>query len=248
MKKSLFIIALFSTVGLASLNADFIGFEAGASYWNSKVSGDFKKGTTNVNFKDNLGYNDSTGTNVFYAQFEHPIPFIPNIRIQQTNLNDSANSAINNNINFAGQTFSASSSVSSKYKLNQTDFVFYYELLDNWVNLDLGLNVKYIDGEISLATSTISAKETFDTYIPMAYIKGQFDLPFTGLSAEAELNYIGYDGSRFHDVKVGIRYETSIGLGAEVGYREERIKIDDLKDFNSDIKFSGAYASLFYHF
>lgn len=247
--KKILKLALASSLATATvLNADTIGFEVGAGYWNSKTTGTIQKGTTNIDLENDLGYGSSNGVNTFYALIEHPVPLVPNFKIQQTNLSDNATAIAPKIINFNGKTFNLNDSIASSYKLDQTDFIAYYEVLDNWVNLDLGLNIKYIDGSIQLDTTTTHASETFDAYIPMLYAKAQADLPFTGFSVESEINYIGYSGSSFYDFKAAAQYETEIGFGVEAGYRQMKLKIDDLDDFNSDIKVNGIYASVFYHF
>ena len=248
MKKLLTTVSVLTAISLTSVHADFIGFEVGAGYWNAKTSGNFQKGTTKIDLEDDLNYGGSNGTNTFYAVFEHPVPLIPNIKIQQTNLTDSSQSTLSKAINFNNENFVINSDVQTSIKLNQTDFIIYYEILDNWVNLDLGLNVKYIDASVELNSITTNATDDFSVYIPMLYGKAQFDLPFSGLSAETELSYIGYSGNSFYDAKVALQYEYSLGFGAELGYREIKLKLDDLDNFNSDIKFSGAYVSVFYHF
>ena len=82
----------------------------------------------------------------------------------------------------------------------------------------------------------------------MVYAKAKFDLPLSGLSVETDVSYITYADSDFYDVKGGILYETSFGLGGTVGYRAEKIKLDDVSDAYSDIEIKGAYAGLYYHF
>lgn len=249
MKKLLSTISLVSVMGFTTTaSADFLGFEVGAGYWNAKTSGNIQKGTTNIDLENDLKYGGSNGTNTFYALFEHPVPLLPNIKIQQTNLSDSSQGTLTRALNFNNKTFTLGANVSSSLKLNQTDFILYYEILDNWVNLDLGFNVKYIDGSVELNSPTTNAKEDFSVYVPMAYGKAQFDLPFSGLSAKSEISYIGYKANQFYDFKAAFQYEHSLGLGAEIGYRQIQLKIDDLDDFNSDITFSGAYVSVFYHF
>lgn len=250
MKKILTTVSLISMIGITTANADFLGFEAGIGYWNAKTTGDFQKGTTSIDLENDLKYGNSNGTNYYYALFEHPVPLIPNIKIQHTKLDESSNGIINRNLNFNNQTFIVNSQVTSSYDLTQTDFIAYYEILDNWINLDLGLNIKHLDGKVTLSAPAFNTNvsEDFSIYIPMGYVKAQFDLPFTGLSLESELSYIGYSSNHFYDAKVGLQYETSYGLGMEAGYREMQLKIDDIDNFYSNITVSGAYLSLFYHF
>ena len=156
-------------------------------------------------------------------------------------------SATVKNITFDGTTYNGS--IKSELTLDQTDIIAYWRILDNWINVDIGFNIKTINGNIKLeATGSTTTDKDFSATIPMLYAKGRFDLPFTGLSAEADISYISYSGNKFTDFKAGVVYQTSFGLGATAGVRTENLKIDDIDDFSSDLTISGAYIGAFYHF
>ncbi len=244
MKKNILLLSLIASLAI-SANADTLGLEVGAAYWNAQTSGNVEYKGSSIDLEKDLGYGD-LNTNFIWASFEHPIPLIPNLKIQHTQIDDSSSKS--SSVTFNNKVYSGT--VSSSIKLNQTDFILYYELLDNWVNLDLGLNGKYFDGSIDISDSLSTTSSTKDlTYIvPMAYAKVKFDLPFSGLSVESDLSYISYSGSKSYDFKGGLNYLTSFGLGATVGYRTEKIQLDDVSNVYSDIEISGAYAGLYYHF
>lgn len=244
MKKSLVLLSLSAIVALNS-SADTFGFEAGAAFWGAKTSGDFEYRSSGnyIDLEKDLGYDD-LNTNFIWATFEHPIPLIPNLKIQHTKVEDSSSKVATvtfDNINFTGN-------LNSSIQLNQTDFIAYYELLDNWVNFDFGINGKYIDGSVSISNSLDSSRKEVDYVVPMVYAKAKFDLPFSGLSAEGDISYVTYKDSEFYDFKAGLLYETSFGLGTTLGYRSEKLQLDDISDINSDIDIKGIYAGLYYHF
>jgi len=250
MKKIAIATALASLL-ITNVNAELIGFEAGAAYWSADMSGTTKYKGSEIDLEKDLGMGDDN-TVFLWADFVHPIPMIPNFKLVKTDLAFSGNSTLTKSITFNNQTYSVSDNVSSDLELNQLDFIFYYRFLNllslNTVNLDFGLNVKRIEGTVKLRTSTQSSRNDFTVYIPMAYVKAKFNLPFSGLSLQGDLSYIGYDGSSFYDSKVSVVYSTNIGFGAEAGYRAEKLKIDNIKDTYSDIDVKGFYASIFYHF
>ena len=244
MKKSILLLSLAASL-VVSASADTVGFEVGGAYWASKTSGNIQYKGDSIDLEKDLGYED-LNTNFIWASFEHPIPLIPNIKIQHTKIEDTASKI--SNVTFDNKTFSGN--VSSSLQLNQTDFIAYYELLDNWVNLDVGINGKFIDASVSVkdTSTTPASNKNLEYIIPMVYAKARFDLPFSGLSAETDLSYISYEDSEFYDFKGGLLYETSFGLGATAGYRMEKLQLDDISDVNSNIEIKGAYAGLFYHF
>jgi len=247
MKKILLSTAVALTLA-SSLNADFIGAEIGVAAWVPSLSGDIKKGADSIDFEKDLGYENSDSNNFIWAYIDHPVPLIPNLKIQQTNYSTSSNGTMNKEATFAGETFTASASVDSSVTLNQFDIIPYWRILDNWVNLDIGFNFKTIYGNITIESSSANANEDFNVVLPMLYTKARFDLPFSGLSAEADMSYIAFDGNKFSDIKAGIVYEAPMGLGATLGYRQQHITLDDIDDIYGTLDINGAYIGVFYHF
>lgn len=244
MKKNILLLSLSAAFAISS-NADTLGLDIGAAAWAAKTSGniEYKSLGSDIDLSKDLGY-DNLNTNFVWASFEHPIPLIPNIKIQHTKIEDSSSST--SSVTFDNKVFSGN--ISSNIQLNQTDFIAYYELLDNWVNFDFGINAKYLDASVSVKDVTQSSRKDVDYVIPMLYAKARFDLPFSGLSLETDLSYVSYRESEFYDFKAGLLYETSFGLGGTVGYRSEKLQLDDISDVNSNIEIKGAYAGLYYHF
>jgi len=247
MRKALLSIA--STLVLTtSINADIIGAEVGYVGWHSSITGDIKKGTGSLDFENDLGYGSKETNSFIWAYIDHPLPFLPNLKIQQTNFSDRASGTINKSVTFSGKNFSISDSVNSSITLDQVDIIPYWRVLDNWVNLDIGLNIKVIDGNVKIDSATQHANEDLNVILPMLYTKARFDLPLSGLSVEGDMSYVGYSGNKFSDIKAGVVYETNFGLGATIGYRQQNITLDDIDDTYGEIIIKGAYAGIFYHF
>ncbi|MEA2018146.1 MAG: TIGR04219 family outer membrane beta-barrel protein [Campylobacterota bacterium] len=248
MLKKIITSLVATTLLSTTVYADFLGVEVGYGVWNAKTTGDIRKGTDNIDFEDDLGFGSNKSNGFFYVLFDHPLPLIPNIKLQQTNFSTKADGKMSKNATFAGETFGLNDDVLTYLKLNQTDLVLYYRLLDNWLNLDTGLMIKSIDGNINIKSTSANANESFDVIIPMLHVRGQLDLPFSGLSAEAEINYIKYMGNNLSDVKVGVKYEFNSGFGLSAGYKAQKLEIDDINDIYGAVNNSGIYTGLYYHF
>lgn len=247
IKKTLLTLSLLAGLS-TNLNADFIGAEAGVAMWIPTLTGDIKKGDTTVDFEDDLGFGSKATNSFFWVYVDHPVPLLPNIKIQRTNYSDDANGKFSKTINFAGINLGAiNTNAKTTFTLNQTDLIAYWRILDNWVNLDIGFNLKNIDGNIKI-DSTLDTDEDFSATVPMLYAKARFDLPFSGLSIEADLSTISFDGNKITDFKAGLSYDIISGLGAVAGIKTQNIILDDVKDIDADIKISGMYAGLYYHF
>jgi outer membrane protein len=162
---------------------------------------------------------DSTFT---WAAIEHPIPILPNFK-------------------YVNLPVSASNSSGDSLTLNQTDMIFYWEILDNWISVDAGLNLKSIDGNITIASP--AASQSFKPMIPMAYVKGAVEIPATNVTVGAELSSL----SGFTDTDLYVSYESSVGVGVQLGQRTQKIAVN-ISDFNSDLTLGGSYLAVFYHF
>ena len=237
-------------VSLLSIsNADFIGGEVGFAGWSTKLSGDIKKGADSLDFEKDLGFGDSKANSFAWAYIDHPVPLLPNLKIQKTNWSDSGEGLITAKI-FDNKTINGR--VKTDLTLDQLDIIPYWRLLDNWINFDLGLNFKLIDGNIKIDSDSQDVDTDFKAVVPMGYAKVRFDMPFTGLSIEADVSYISYSGSSFSDIKGGLVYQLSLApllaIGATVGYRQENLTLDDVDGIYGKIDIKGPYFGAFVHF
>ena len=207
-----------------------LGVYVGANYWHYDLSGDIQ---VDQNSEADIDFDD--GGNVFYAALEHPVPFLPNIKLQQ------------NNIQTDGLISIDTIEVNSDLDFSHIDLTLYYEVLDNWLNLDLGLSFKHFDGYTDFYyQDLLDERSDFSELVPMLYAKGKFDLPFTGFSASASLQALSFNSNKATDVDLAINYESSIGLGASTGYRTLDIDIDDFTSNNVTI--DGFYLGVNFHF
>ena len=244
MKKTLALLTIASSLGMA----DMIGGEINLGYYNHAPSGTAQYQGGSIDAEKDLKWEDESDMFV-KAYLEHPLPIIPNIKVGYTNFSHTGAGNIDTPFTFANQTFSVDSNVDTNFDLKMYDFTLYYEILDNWINADVGVNVKYIDGLISVKSDLVAEEKTdFKVPIPMLYAKARFDVPSTDLSFQAEGNYVAYDGHTLYDAEVGARYTFALGLGLEAGYKTMKLQLDDIDDFTMDVDFSGAYGKLVWDF
>ena len=247
MNSKILAVGLTGLLATASVSADtLLGVYAKAGGWNHAPSGTFGDTANGFDLEQDLGMDTESGSMISIA-LEHFIPLVPNIKIERTDLSFSSTGTLTQAITFGGINFSSGAVVTSEVDLSHSDFILYYELLDNWVSFDFGVNVKVFDGVLEVATGGSTGTIDLSAPVPMLYGKAQFDLPFSGFSAGAEGSYIGFDGDSFTDVRGYIGYEFMLGLGVELGYRNLALQFDDLDDANIDTTFEGAYISATFH-
>ncbi len=232
--------------------ADNLKLEAGASRWSYDIGGTARYQTrdssNDIDVNDDLGYNDdSLGS--YYFSFEHPVPALPNVRVSRTDIDSSANGRLSRSVVYGNTTFGLNESVSSEFTLDQTDVTMYYQLFDTVLDIDLGLNAKYIDSRSRITGST-SGTETADVsgWVPMLYAGVGADLPLTGLSVSADGSFVSYQDSTFYDYTLKASYLTPWYLGVDVGYRSIRLNLDDFDGSYADIEFDGPFAGAHFEF
>lgn len=239
-------LALLAGLATAS-HADTIGFRVGAYQWQPDYEGSVRSGGESVDLEQDLGFSDDDASVVFLA-LEHPVPLLPNVLLQHTRLDSDATAVLNRSFTFDDVTYNVNDQVTTSLDLTHTDLTLYYEILDNWMELDLGLTVRHFSNEVSIRSTSAGASSVdLSVTLPMVYAAARFNLPLSGLYVAVDGSGVSYSGDRLIDYRALIGYETGIGLGVEVGVRRFDLRYEDDND-EADIKTDGVYGQVFYHF
>ncbi|MDD2951394.1 MAG: TIGR04219 family outer membrane beta-barrel protein [Sulfuricurvum sp.] len=217
------IIVALCLASVTASAATILGFGAEVDYYTPTASGDFNYKTTQTHF----GSDQESGYQVG-IYFEHPAPLIPNLRVDLTP-----------EISYSGLDGAAVSKVS----LDQVDITPYYEIMDNIIDLDIGMTFKVLEGKIE-GTDNQSFKEV----IPMGYLGIAITPPLSPLSLEGSVKYIEYSGDSLTDARIKACWKIAQGFGAQAGYRYESLKISDHFNINADTTFKGPFVGLNYRF
>ncbi len=216
MKKVLTTLCLSASIASASM---ILGFGVEADYFAPKAKGQFDYEGTNTTFdgQDDSGYTLS-------AYFEHPVPIIPNFKLDYTP-----------EISFMG---------TNEVKFTQADITAYYEILDNIVDLDVGITAKLFDGNIK---STALGNQDANLVLPMGYIGASVSIPVVPIRVDADMKYISYGDNTVSDMKIKAVWKVLMGLEVTAGYRYESLKVDQ-SGIDSDLTISGPFAGVGYSF
>lgn len=226
--------------------ADVLSFTIGGGIWNETPEGNIIQPsgapTPSVDVKNQLFWSEESQGYLF-ATLEHPVPILPNVRLMYTSL-DHAGSG-NTSFDFDGVTYSGN--VANDFTIEQTDLLFYYEVLDNVVSLDLGLNVRLLDISFTINDGISNTSESVSGTVPMIYgmVGGS---PWPGVLLSAEANYMTLSGSTISDFNAKISYTTDFFVGFEAGYRTQKIELDDVDDTNANLDFKGPFIGAYVKF
>ena len=238
-------LALFILLTLSRLPADTIGGEVSLGFFNHQPNGNaFYKGN-DADIEDTLGYSEEQ--DIFLkAYLEHPLPLIPNIKLGYTTLSQEGSSSV---YDFTWGDTTYNGTIGSSLSLDMSDITLYYEFLDHWTEMDAGVTLRYMSGNMDVYNSRSSAVADFSAWVPMLYGKVRLNLPTTDISLQLEANAVSYWDITTYDYELSVRYTLAIGVGLEAGYKSFHINSDELVNgFDADIDFSGPYAAAIWDF
>lgn len=241
MKKYLL---LAMTLASTNLLADTVlGVYAGVQSWYYDNSGDISSPFDSSIFNGDYDINNESALS-YYIALEHAVPMLPNFKLKHTSMNDQ----FNNNLDVCLPDPTISCSREVDINLSHTDFTAYYELLDNWVNLDLGLSALYFTGDSELVTTLNVVSENYSEFIPALYGKAEFEFPTTDLSASLTANVGTLTDNSIVDLELAIKYKFALGFGLEAGLRKQTVEFEDFSNITVDSTATGVFAALNFHF
>lgn len=254
MKKSLTTLAAISLLA-STLSADFGRVEMGLGSWQNTPTGSLNYVESTTGVKGNYVSQEKSNSSAYvWLLVKHPIPILPNLRVEYTSISDEgeADGKFND--------FAITGLATGNIDMTQYDAVLYYNILDNlaWTTLDLGLDVKVIDTQFE-AKGTIDGIPN-DSYtvsqavtLPMVYARVRVEIPMTDIGLEVDGKYVTYDGSTVSDFKAKVDYTFDfvpvVQPAIEVGYRVQSFDLtynDDQTKMKLD--FAGVYAGLMLRF
>lgn len=252
MKKSIMAATILASLMSSTASADMIaGLYVGAQGWNMGTDGGFaySSSLTDFSFDD-----ESQGS--FYVAVEHPIPLVPNVKIQRTSMDTNGDVTLTSNFTFNNNLFITSSSLTTDLDVSNTDYILYYELFDNdLITFDLGINGKYVDGSILVQDRndiSNNASSSFSGIVPMVYSKLALGLPLTGWGAFVEGSFLSIDDNTLYDYQAAVTYSLldniAVDLTVQLGYRSLTLELDDLDNIYTDLEFKGVFAGVEVHF
>lgn len=216
-------ICAFSTiVALTPAYAGVVDGQASIDYW-------FVDGHVNHNTQTSSNQSlDKEGAAQLEVSVEHAVPKLPNVKVRHAQINQDA----------------SNNTISSDVKIDTTDLVLYYEVLDQAISTDIGIALKRVDGEITNSQGITDMGKT----MPMLYASVGTKLPITGLSANVQALATKYNHAKGVDIQAEVKYNVVEKLlydvGAKIGYRMLDIQFDEKNGTDPKFRFKGPYVGI----
>jgi outer membrane protein len=236
----IFLVSFLLTPQFASA----IGVEAAVGIWNQDPSGDIGYKGESLSLGNELKYGSETK---FFGRAKIDMPLlIPNIYLMATPMEFEGTGSKSASFTFGDRTFTGATDFTSSLQLDHYDIALYYGLpfvktaTLNKLNIDAGLNVRFIDMKAEVKQGAIQESKSLTVPLPMIYVGAQFK-PIDKLSLEAELRGIALGSNHFYDLIGRVKYKVIGPAFIAAGYRYEDIKIDK-SDVKASLTFSGPFA------
>ncbi|WP_157957909.1 TIGR04219 family outer membrane beta-barrel protein [Aliidiomarina celeris] len=249
---------ILTTAALAAMlvvpvsgHADLLfGVHGEVQYWQAENSGSFSQNPNPFSW----GWDDEGATRVSLS-LNHFVPFVPNVMIQKQWLESSGSTPHDFDLGIGNTVFQANANGSLQYNwdLAHDTYTLYYRFFDNsLVGFHFGVAAKRFTGEMEVTDGNTAFRSPIDETVPMAYLRLNAGLPFTGLSVRAQGYPVSVGDHEVYDVEASLRYEFLDSLvldGAiQIGYRVFNVAFEDASGLYTDFEMKGPFASISLHF
>jgi len=257
------------TAGLVSFaSADFLSLSAGAGYEQQNIDGYVKINDT-VNYfgkKDVIpggntgafGLDDETNPYV-WVKFIHPIPLIPNVKLQYTKYDSTGKSnwIAGNNVEIFGDVSISTgiSNATTTQTIDSYDLTLFYEFKPVVVDLEAGFGLDIWKGHTKIygtgSVGGISQTKTWvdsDWTVVLPYLYAHAEtMQVFGFSALADIKYAKAGDNHHYDYQGAVKYTIDIpgpvNPFVKAGYRyKEAYGVDG--DNETLLKFKGLFVEI----
>lgn len=222
---SVFRILVMVSLLAVVAQADFFRAELGVGMINAEPGGTFsnKDGSNESELKEDLKL--KAENNLYaWAFFQHPVPFVPNVRLEYLALNHS------------------SDDTKAEIKISELDGILYYNVFDILMtSVDLGVDVKNIQADFGNKNESATIGLLF----------GRARLEPGDFGLELMLKATNYGETKGYDARIKADYTLSIipiiHPALEVGYRFHKIQYEIGSSLNK-AEYTGVYGGLMLRF
>jgi len=261
MKKISSILAALISINFA--NADFLSVSAGVGYEQQNISGYVKNGNT-INYFNNssaqtdgnihtgdLGLDDKKNP-YLWVKFIHPLPILPNIKLQYTRYHSTGHSNyIAGNVKIFNDVTipKALTNANTKLDIDSYDITLFYEFNSVIADIEMGFGVDIWKGKTEIydnITNSEIVNENFSVVLP--YVYGHIEtMQIFGFSGIGNIKFAKVGENHHYDYLGAIKYTIDvsgpINPFIKLGYRYKEVYGVDGNN-KTKLKYKGAFLEI----
>jgi len=227
--------------------------EGAVGIWNHDPNGMINYNGDDIELNTDLSLSDRNDISLWF-RIEHPVPMLPDIKVQYTPIKVKDTNSTNRVFVFGGHSFD--DAVRSELEMDIFDVQLYNHLpflqLASLKSLDItyGLNFRFLNASafIEEIKSVDARSRSFST--PLVMLCGGFRIaPVDRFSLIGDIQGTAYNGKHWYDITAEVQVapiNKYVFLG--IGYRYQDFKIDDVEDVTADQTMQGWFAELGFRF
>jgi len=227
--------------------------EGAVGIWNHDPNGMINYNGDDVELNNDLALSDRNDINLWF-RIEHPVPMIPDIKVQYTPIKVKDSTSTNRPFTFGGHSYE--NAIRSELEMDIIDVQLYNHLpllqMASLKSLDItyGMTFRFLNANAFIKdVQTVDARSrSFST--PLAMLCAGFRIaPCDCFSLVGDFQGTSYSGNHWYDVTAGVQVAPltkHIFLG--IGYRYQDFKLDDIQDVTADQTMQGWFAELGFRF
>ena len=200
-----------------------IDLELEVAGWQSSISGETRSGGTVIDLKDDLGLDDKS---VGFLRGRAHITFLGNLYVGITPLKYDASSNLTRAITYENKTFATSTAVTTSVDLKTYDLGWTFSPINIGIfEAEIGANIKFIDGTVTVKSATQTAQADFSAPVPM--LKAVLRASGRFVSAEVDGMAIVYPDNHLYDVTAQVKLNPFSFMYVAGGYRFIDLELTD---------------------
>ncbi len=189
--------------------------------WQSSVSGESRSGGTVIDLENDLGLDDKS---LIFIRGRAHITFLGNLYVGVTPLKYDASKTLTLPLTYADKNLSGA--VTTNIDLKTYDLGWTFSPLNIGIlEAEIGANVKFIDGNITVKNSAQTAQADFSAPVPMLKAVLRLSGPF--VSAEVDGMAIAYADNHLYDVTAQVKLNPFPFMYVAGGYRSIDLELTD---------------------
>ena len=203
-------------LGPVDLELEAVGCQSG-------ISGETRSGGTVIDLKNDLGLDDKS---LVFIRGRAHLTFLGNLYLGVTPLKYDATSTLNRTITYENKIFLASTPITTNVDLKTYDLGWTFSPLSIGIlEAEIGANIKFINGNITVKNNTQTAQADFSAPVPMLKAVLRANGPF--VSAEVDGMAIAYADNHLYDVTAQVKLNPLPFMYVAGGYRFIDLELTD---------------------
>lgn len=179
---------------------------------------------------------------------EHEVSALPNMGALRSKFSTNTSLVANATPKAGTKGVGSEMLMAANMDVNHDSLLLFYDVVDQVIKLDLGLNVTKIDDQYRLDSSLTDDQAQLKDFLVGPYAKLSMDIPRTSMTLTASSMIAGQSDFQVMKNSISLGWTSEVGVGLELGYQSFTMGWSSQKFTDINIKMDGFFLGLSYTF